>query len=135
MKGNKQIRGFTLIELMIVVIVIAVLAAIAFPSYNESVRKGRRGGAQADMAELAQNLERSFTVNNNYTAYAIPARLTRSPQQGPIFYTIAVAPRTQTTFTITATPVNAHAGDKCGNLTLNQAGTKGVSAATLAECW
>lgn len=134
MKGIKNIRGFTLIELMVVVIVIGVLAAIAFPSYQESVRKGRRGGAQADMAELAQNLERSFTVNNNYTAYVIPARLQRSPQQGPIFYTLAVA-RTQNTFAITATPVNAHAGDRCGNLTLNQAGTKGVGGATIAECW
>jgi type IV pilus assembly protein PilE len=135
MKGIKKIRGFTLIELMIVVIVIAVLAAIAFPSYNESVRKGRRAGAQADMAELAQNLERWHTANNTYQTYPVPARLLRSPQQGPIFYTLVVNPQAQDTFTITATPANAHGGDACGNLTLNQAGTKGVSASTVARCW
>jgi len=134
MKGIRNIRGFTLIELMIVVIVIAVLAGIAFPLYNESVRKGRRGGAQADMAELAQNLERWFTVNNTYTTYVIPPRLQRSPQQGPIFYTLAVA-RTQTTFTITATRAGAQSTDRCGNLTLNQAGTKGTSLLTVGECW
>jgi len=136
MKGIKRVRGFTLIELMIVVIVIAVLAAIAFPSYQESVRKGRRAGAQADMAELAQNLERWHTVNNTYVTYPVPPRLLRSPQQGPIFYTIGFVPeRTANAFTIVATPANAHDGDKCGNLSLNQAGTKAVSGATLAECW
>lgn len=126
--------GFTLIELMIVIIVIGVLAAIAYPSYVESVRKARRAQATADLAELAQNLERWHTINANYTTYAIPARLTRSPQQGSTFYNIA-AVRAQNTFTLTATPVNNQAGDRCGNFTLNQAGTKGVSAATVGECW
>ncbi len=127
-------KGFTLIEVMIVLIVIAVLAAISFPSYNESVRKSRRGQAQADMAELAQNLERWQTVNTTYATYVVPARLQRSPQQGPIYYTIGVVP-TATTFAITATPANAHAGDKCGNLSLNQAGTKGVTSESVGYCW
>jgi len=136
MKGIKNIRGFTLIELMIVVIVLAVLAAIAFPSYQESVRKGRRAGAQADMAELAQNLERWHTTNNSYLTYVQPPRLQRSPQQGPIFYVLEFVPaRTANTFTVRARPINAQATDRCGNLTLNQAGTKGVSGASVGECW
>ena len=135
MKTLRRMRGFTLIELMIVVLVLGILAAIAYPSYTESVRKGRRAQAQADMAELAQNLERWNTVNNTYVGYVVPARLLRSPQQGPIFYNIAVNPRTATTFTITSTPAGPHAGDRCGNLSVNQAGTKAVSLASVAECW
>lgn len=131
---RRLVRGFTLLELMIVVAIIAILAAIAYPNYTESVRKSRRAAATADLGELAQNLERWHTLNNTYATYTIPARLTQSPQQGVAFYTIAVV-RAQNTFTLTATPTGAHAGDRCGALTLNQAGTKGVGGASIAECW
>ena len=57
----RKLRGFTLIELMIVVAVIAVLAAIAYPSYQDSVRKGRRGEAKSELVTLAQARERCFT--------------------------------------------------------------------------
>jgi type IV pilus assembly protein PilE len=134
MKTLRSQRGFSLIELMIVVLVLGILAAIAYPSYTESVRKARRAQAAADITELAQNLERWHTVNANYSTYVIPARLQRSPQQGAVFYNIA-AVRAQNTFTITATPANDQVGDRCGNFTLNQAGTKGVSAASVPECW
>ena len=134
MKMQRLTRGFTLIELMITLLVISILAAIAYPNYTESVRKSRRGQAQADMAELAQNLERWNTVNSTYVGYAVPARLQRSPQQGPVFYTLGVA-RTATTFTITATPAGTHTGDRCGNLSVNQSGTKGVTGESVAFCW
>ena len=134
MKMFRRMRGFTLIELMITILVISILAAIAYPSYTESVRKSRRAQAQADMAELAQNLERWNTVNNTYVGYAVPARLQRSPQQGPTFYTVAVA-RTANTFTVTATPAGSHAGDRCGNLSVNQAGTKAVTGESVGYCW
>ena len=58
----KHAKGFTLIELMIVVAVVAILATIAMPSYQEHVRKSRRAQAKADLVELAQQLERHHTV-------------------------------------------------------------------------
>ena len=49
---NRRVnRGFTLIELMIVVAIVAILAAIAYPAYTESVRKGRRAEARTALAE------------------------------------------------------------------------------------
>ena len=36
-------KGFTLIELMIVVAIVGIVAAIAYPSYQEQVAKSRRG--------------------------------------------------------------------------------------------
>jgi type IV pilus assembly protein PilE len=51
-------RGFTLIELMIVVAVVGVLALIAYPSFQDSVRKSRRADAAAGLMRLQQLQER-----------------------------------------------------------------------------
>ena len=46
-------RGFTLIELMIVVAIIAILAAIAYPTYTNYITKTRRNAATACLSEYA----------------------------------------------------------------------------------
>lgn len=63
-------RGFTLIELMITVAIIAILSALAYPSYIESVRKGRRAEARAAVSNLMQQQERHLTQNNTYLVFA-----------------------------------------------------------------
>ena len=65
--GSKQ-RGFTLVELMIVVVVIAILASIALPSYQDYVKKSRARAATADLVALAAAVENHFQRNLNYPA-------------------------------------------------------------------
>jgi type IV pilus assembly protein PilE len=61
-------RGFTLIELMIVVAVVGIIAAIAYPSYMDSVRKARRTDAKSALTEAAQKLEILYARNASYSA-------------------------------------------------------------------
>ena len=144
-RRNKT-RGFTLIELMVVVSIIAIIAALVYPSYRENVRKARRADAQGVMFELTQWMERFYTENGRYhqtragTAVGglVPVFLLASPKEGGTkFYNFSLTNLTATTFTIVATPAAGQAGDKCGNLTLTQAGTKGLQSATwtVAQCW
>ncbi len=132
-----QVRGFTLIELMVTVAVVAILAAVAYPSYTDQVRKSRRAQAKADMVEYAQMAERSHTTNNTYANFRFSNGTTsiQSPREGGTArYTISIQ-AAQGTFTLTAVPQGTQAKDKCGTMTVNQANVKTPSASAVAGCW
>ena len=126
-----RMKGFTLIELMIVVAVISILAAIAYPSYQNSVKKERRGDAKGALEGLAQAMERHFTANNTYLAAATAGGNTGAPSiyptQAPIdgntkFYNLTIQASTATTFTLRATPINGQSGD--GMLEIDNTGAR-----------
>ncbi|WP_367345550.1 type IV pilin protein [Stenotrophomonas bentonitica] len=130
---RQHVRGFTLIELMIVVAVVAILAAVAIPSYAEHVRKSRRAQAKADLVEVAQLMERYHTVQNTYVGYTLTSN--QSPRDGTAQYTVSLGNQTASTFTLTATPGTNQSKDKCGTMTLDQAGRKTPDHATVDGCW
>lgn len=59
-------RGFTLIEIMIVVAIIAILAAIVMPSYSRYVQRGRLTEATSKLADLRTKMEQYFQDKRNY---------------------------------------------------------------------
>ncbi|AMV00840.1 MULTISPECIES: type IV pilin protein [Xanthomonas] len=133
-RAAAHVRGFTLIELMIVVAVVAILSAIAYPSYTEHVRKSRRAQAKVDLVEYGQLAERFHTVQNTYSGFTLPTNV--SPREGgTAAYTLALTQQTQSGYVITATPAAAQAADKCGTLSIDQASRKTNSRGTKSDCW
>jgi type IV pilus assembly protein PilE len=144
-------RGFTLIELMVVVTIVAILASIAIPSYREHVRRANRAEAKSALLENAQFMERNRTVSNKYDhdgagdpidAASLPVQ--QVPKDGgAASYTIKFVDDspTETAFTLIAEPVagGPMGGDKCGTLMLNEQGKKEIEDATAgvtaADCW
>jgi type IV pilus assembly protein PilE len=140
-------RGFTLIELMIVVAIVAILASVAYPSYLESVRKSRRAEARAQLMETAQYMERFYSQNDSFkravgaTAdMTLPSALTSVPRQGAQTYEISFVTGTLTAsaFNLQAVPTGPMHGDRCGTLKLDNTGLRQIENAngvTVSDCW
>ena len=136
--ARKYQQGFTLIELMITVAIVGILSAIAYPSYAEYVRRGNRAEARAGLTQSAQWLERAATASGSYPlTAAFPTSMKTVPSDR---YDIALT-SDGTTYTLTATPKNAQAGDKCGTFTLTSTGLRGANGKTSGQsgydpdCW
>ncbi len=130
-----QMRGFTLIELMIVVAIIAILAAIAYPSYTDYVTRTRRAAAGACAMEAAHYMERYYTTKMTYLNAVLPQ--TECMNDIADHYTVQLSgAATATAYTVQAVPqgVQASRDTKCGTLSINQVGVKGA-AGSVAECW
>lgn len=131
MRKNK---GFTLIEVMIVVVIIGLLASVALPSYSDYVTRGKIPGAVAGLANMRVQMEQYFQDNRTYTSggttcgAAVPLLVKE--------FTFACA-ASANAYTVTATGTGAMAGFV---YTVNQDNTKATTGVLTgwtsnATCW
>lgn len=147
-------KGFTLIEMMVVIAIVGVLAAIAYPNYQQYTLRSNRTEGQALLNDAAAREERYFAQNNVYVSAPgdlgklnIPNTTTSDSGDTATSSALSATGKYQLSvskvdddggYTLTATPQGAQAADtKCGNLTLNAIGARGVSAsgASVNDCW
>jgi len=134
-EGCKASKGFTLIELMIVIAIVAILAAVAYPSYLDSIRAARRADAVDTLLTL-QNLQEKYRANN--TTYGTMLQIGGSAASSDGHYTVAVAGNTAVAYTLTATATGDQASDSsCATMTLtvSAANPRGLRGGTSADCW
>jgi len=133
MHKRSRMRGFTLIELMVVVALIGILAAIAAPAYTEYVRKARRADAKNALTALQLQQEKWRASNVAYSAALSNLNWAATSSDG--YYLLAITAATATAYNMTAAPTGRQAGDRCGTFAVNQSGpNKGGSYAN-ADCW
>jgi type IV pilus assembly protein PilE len=130
----RRSRGFTLIELMMVVAVVAILAAVALPSFLDSIRKGRRSEAFAAISALQQAQER---WRSNKATYGDNTELSvTSPTRPSGYYTIGITGNTATGYVVTATAASGTTqvnDGACAQLSL-KVDSGNLSYASCASC-
>jgi len=128
-------RGFTLIELMIVIAILAIIVAVGYPSYMEHVKKSRRAEGMGQLLELADRMERAYSDSGTYPT-VISEVYVATTDGG--FYTLSIVSANNVSFTVSAAPTSLgrQNDDKCETFTLTSLGQKSVSDSSLnSHCW
>lgn len=125
-------KGFTLMEMLVVIAIMGILVGLAYPSYQETIIESRRADAKAALMGFAQAMERHYTTEGSYLGAATGGANTGAPtifstsaplDSSDLFYQLKIHSAAASSYVLAAEPVNAQAGD--GILIIKSTGVKG----------
>ena len=119
---HSQSRGFTLVEVMIVVAILGVLAAIAYPSYQRYVLKSKRTDMMVEMTNIASQIESRKLAKGSYKDISASVQTDFAvayPKQGNALYDITITNPLIPQWKITATPNPNNQMSSDGTLSLD----------------
>ncbi len=131
-------RGFSLVELMIVVAILSIVTAWGYGSYRDTVIKSRRSEGLGELLMIAGKLERYYADQGTYAGAQLgnTANTVHASSSKNGYYNFSITTASAIQFTITATPQDGQADDKnCGTFTLDSLGTRTASGRHADKCW
>lgn len=133
---TRRSRGFSLMELLIVVVIIGILTTIAYPNYREFVARAKRTEARAALLKIATNQERYYLQNNMFTKDLEVLGFSTTPNyttdSGSYSVTITFADASNFTAVADYIPSDSEA-DKCDIFRIDASGEK--SSEPELDCW
>ena len=132
---RRYTRGFTLMELIIVVVIVGILTAIAYPNYQQFVARAKRNEAKAALLKIATNEEKYYLQNSNFTLDMTRLSFSTDPfvtDSGTYSVTVTAADASNFLAVATYQNTDSEAG-KCLTFKIDGRGTK--SSAPDTDCW
>jgi prepilin-type N-terminal cleavage/methylation domain-containing protein len=133
-KRSQKDKGFTLIEVMIVVAIIGILAAVAYPAYTDFILRGRLVDATNELAVLRTDMERHFQDNrtfNDATGFPSPCKAARTAGSFSVSCVGNGGAVADQTYTLVAVGSGPTAGFV---FSLDQANVRGTEAGAFGTC-
>jgi len=130
-------KGFSLIELMIVIVIVAFLATMAIPNYTSYIRKANRTSAITQLLKAQSSFEAQYTANNppTYpTGSTTPAAASIMSAYNDTHY-IYTAVSTSTSYTLTATAQGSQAQDMENGISCTPLTISNTNVQSPAACW